>query len=77
MSLLDAVVEYITSEVRVHQQVQMFVQVKAFLRPYFTVASVLVALCIVGQRHDNDNNMSRVLTWCREQEKFLIDYLGS
>lgn len=72
MSLLDAVVEYIASDVRVHQQVQMFVQqreVKAFLRPCFTV---LVALCIVGRRHDNDSSMSRVLTWSREEVKCLI-----
>lgn len=43
------------------------------LRTYVTASCMLVALCIVGQRHDKDNNMSCGLDWCCEEVKYLMD----
>lgn len=40
---------------------------------YLTASDKLVALCIVRQLHDNNNNkMSRALTWCSDEVKGLI-----
>lgn len=41
---------------------------------YITVSCTLVKLCIVGQRHDDNNNkMSRRLTWCDGEVRCLTD----
>lgn len=36
-----------------------------------------MALCIVGQHHDNNNDkVSRGFIWCREEVKCVIDILA-